>query len=99
MAKTQKRQYHRRTDEERIGDLEEKINEIKRRMEIKERQDLPVLREIPKVQRQLRKFAQLAVDHGREDLSNTTMAFVAGLDRVLDGHDMPKRRGRPPKRS
>ena len=77
-----KRKYTRRTDEERIAELESRIHQIKERLEAKKRRDSPVLKEIPKVQRTLRKFAQLAVDHGREDLSNSTMAFSAGLERA-----------------
>ena len=91
-----KRKYTRRTDEERIAELESRIHEIKERLEAKKRRDSPVLREVPKVQRVLRKFAQLALDHGREDLSNSTTAFDAGLERAADAtvEDSPRRRSR-----
>jgi hypothetical protein len=93
-----KRKYTRRTDEDLIRDLETKIQKIQGRMEGRKRKDSPVLKELPKVQRSLRKFAQLAVDHGREDLSNSTLAFLAGLERAaqaLPEMDGPRRpRGR-----
>lgn len=97
MAK--KRAYRRRSEEERIAELEQKIASIKHKMELRERQDLPVLREIPKIQRSLRRFADLAKEHGRDDLYNSADSFVSGLDRVLDGQEMPRRRGRPPRKS
>ena len=77
-----KRSYRRRSDDERIADLESKIDDLKKKIAMRERKDSPVLKEIPKIQRRLQSFAQMAIDHGREDLSNMTMAFVAGLDRV-----------------
>ena len=76
--KRHKRQYNRRTDEQRIAELESKIAMIKDRVESKKRRDSPVLKEVPKLQRSLRKFAQLAQDHGREDIANSATAFVAG---------------------
>ncbi len=91
MAKATKRSYRRRTDEERIAELEKKLADMKMRVESKTRQDSAVLKDIPRVQKRLRKFAQLAIDHGREDLANSTMAFVAGLDRVVQD-EAPRRR-------
>ena len=79
-----KRKYNRRSDEERIKELESKIALIKDRVEAKKRKDSPVLKEIPKLQRNLRKFAKLAHEHGRADVGNSAQAFAAGLDRVLD---------------
>jgi hypothetical protein len=76
-----KRSYRRRTDEERISELEEKIKEIKQRQEVKKQRDDPVIREIPKIQRRLRTFAQSAMDHQRPDIANSTTAFVSSLDR------------------
>ena len=79
-----KRKYTRRTDEELIGELQAKIQRVQTRMDAKQRKDSAVLKELPKVQRSLRKFAQLAIDHGRADLSNSTMAFLAGLERAAE---------------
>ena len=78
-----KRSYNRRTDEERIQELKHRIAQLQTRLESKERPDKAVLKEIPKVQRRLRKFIQLALDHGRQDIANSTLAFVAGLERHL----------------
>jgi hypothetical protein len=44
------------------------------------------------VQRRLRKFVQLALDHGRQDLATSAMAFAAGLERALEDVDLPRRR-------
>jgi len=98
MESTAKRSYTRRSEDERIAELSAKIEKIKQRLELKQRKDSPVVREMAKVQRVLRKFAQTALDHGREDLANSTQAFAAGLDRSLGVTlETPKRRGRTPK--
>lgn len=78
-----KRKYRRRTDEERIAELEARIEQLKAKQAARDKKDDPVVRDIPKVQRRLRKFAQLAMSNRRPDLSNSTMAFVASLERVL----------------
>ena len=78
-----RRAYNRRSDEERIAELEARIQEIKHRQELKKRKDDPVLKDIPKLQRRLRKFAQLAVEHDRLDISNSVTAWVSSLDRIL----------------
>lgn len=79
-----KRSYNRRSDEELIDDLQKRIAEIQSRVERGERKDLAVMKEFPKVQRALRRFAQLAQDKGREDLANSTTAFLAGLERAVN---------------
>jgi hypothetical protein len=95
MVTTAKRAYHRRSEDQRIADLEAKIQKIKARMEIRQRKDSPVLREVMRVQRVLRRFAQTAQDHGRSDLAMSTQAFAAGLDRLVSTPDEPvRRRGR-----
>jgi uncharacterized protein (UPF0147 family) len=92
MATKTKRSYHRRTEDERIADPEEKIQKLKSRLEVKQRKDSPVLREMSKVQKNLRRFAELALEHGRSDLALSTQAFVAGLDRIANAPEMPVRR-------
>jgi hypothetical protein len=95
MVTTAKRSYNRRSEDQRIADLESKIHRIKERMEMKQRKDSPVLREVTRVQRLLRKFAQTAQDHGRADLAMSTQAFAAGLDRLANTPEEPvRRRGR-----
>ncbi len=79
---TSRRKYKRRTDEERIADLEAKIADLKAREDAKKRKDDPLIREIPKIQRRLRKFAQMAAQVDRLDVANSTTAFVASLDRM-----------------
>jgi len=90
---TAKRNYRRRTPDEQIADLQAKIDHLQKQVESKSRPDLPVLKEIPKVQARLRKFAQFALSHGRADLANSTVAFIAGLDRTLDESGLIRRRG------
>ncbi len=82
-ASAARRQYKRRTDDERIADLERRIVEIKQKQAAKERKQDPVVREIPKIQKRLRKFAQMAMDHNRPDIANSITAFTAGLDRIV----------------
>ncbi len=78
-----RRHYNRRTEDERIADLDRRIADLKARQATREKKDDPVLREIPKIQRRLRKFAQLAMDHNRPDISNSILAFNAGMERLL----------------
>jgi hypothetical protein len=91
---TDKRQYNRRSDDERIAELQSKIEELKRKVDTKQRPDLVVVREIPKLQKRLRDFAQLSADNGREDIANTVVAFIAGLDRMSAPPENVKRRSR-----
>jgi len=95
MVTTAKRSYNRRSEDQRIADLQAKIEKIKSRLEEKQRKDSPVQREVTRVQRVLRKFAQTAQDNGRSDLAMSTQAFAAGLERLMNAPDEPvRRRGR-----
>ena len=58
MVTTAKRSYNRRSEDQRIADLQAKIQKIKERMENKQRKDSPLLREVARVQRVLRKLAK-----------------------------------------
>lgn len=92
------RNYKRRTEDERIAELEARVSEIKARLEAKKKKDSPVLREWAKTQRVLRKFAQIALDNGRADLSLSAEAFAAGVERSIQTSPTdtaPRRRGRP----
>lgn len=79
-----KRKYRRRTEEERIEELEERIEELKAKVASKHRKDSPLLKQVPALQKRLRRFAELAVHCNRQDVYNTTVAFLAGLDRVVN---------------
>jgi hypothetical protein len=90
-----KRTYTRRTDQERIDELQAKIGKIQARIESRKRKDSPVVREALKVQRALKKFAQVAVNNGRDDLANSIQAFAAGLGRSVNEETVTtRRRGR-----
>ena len=77
-----KRSYNRRTSEQIIADLQAQIDMQKQKIDAKSKANDPVLKEIPKVRRQLTKFAQIAADGGRKDISNSVTAFVTSLDRM-----------------
>ena len=78
-----RRSYNRRTDQERIAELEARIAEIQAREDAKKRKDDPLLKDVPKLQRRLRKFAQLAAQHERLDIANSVTAWVSSLDRMV----------------
>lgn len=79
-----KRSYNRRTEEEQIRELQEKIAELKAQAEAKARMEHPVVREWPKAQRALRAFMQVAMDNRRDDLAISAQAFMAGIERALN---------------
>ncbi len=82
-----KRTYRRRTEAEMIADLQAKIAKLESKMESEQRPDGEVLKQVGRVKKSLGKFAQLCVDNGRHDLSNSTLAFVATLER--QAQDIP----------
>ena len=92
-----KRSYERRSDEQRIADLQQRIQELQVKAQAKVQKeaspDQAVLKSIPKLARHLRKFADLAMSNGRQDIATSTWAFMAGLERNL-GQDEPSRRRR-----
>jgi len=77
-----KRTYNRRTPEQIIADLEAKIAVQKEKLAAKSMANDPVLREIPKLKKQLRKFAKVALSGGRKDMGNAALAFVTKLERM-----------------
>ena len=79
-----KRSYNRRSEEDQIRELQEKIAELKAQAEAKARLDQPVVREWPKAQKALRAFMQVAMDNRREDLAISAQAFMAGIERALN---------------
>lgn len=91
---TPKRTLLRRSDEQRIADLESKIAGLQRKLVEQQRTDTPVLHEASKLAKRLREFAALAQQHGRDDAASSAIAFLAGLDRMLQHEAEPRRRGR-----
>jgi hypothetical protein len=91
---TERRSYARRSDEDRIKELEAKIAEIRVREQSKKRRVDPILRDAEKLGRRLRKFAQLAAENDRLDIANSVTAWVASLDRMVrDERLRPARHG------
>jgi molecular chaperone GrpE (heat shock protein) len=89
-----KRSSTRRSDEDRIAALQARIENLKNKLEQKTRPDQVVLREVPKLERKLRRFAQIAQENGRSDIANSTVAFMAGLERMVETPPEPTRRAR-----
>ncbi|MAE27986.1 MAG: hypothetical protein QF724_06335 [Planctomycetota bacterium] len=89
-----KRAYNRRTEEQRIAELEAKIEEIKQRKISRERKDSPVIKELPKIRRQLKKFSTIAMEHGRKDLANSAQLFLESLQRQAMEEPAKPKRGR-----
>lgn len=87
----EKRNYRRRTDADRIAEMEARIVELREKIDTRDRVDQAVVDEVPKIQKRLREFAQLAMSLGRHDVANSTMAFMAGLERMKDDHPAPLR--------
>jgi hypothetical protein len=88
-ATTRRRSYRRRTDDERIADLEQRILELKTKKAVQKKRVDPVLKEIPKIQRKLRKFAQFAMDGNRPDIANSVTAFNSSLERIIQSERTP----------
>ena len=84
MSTTVKRTYNRRSDDELIAEMEAKIADLRKKIEAKTRPDQDLLSEIPRLVRRLRSFAQQAMQCGRSDIANSTMAFMAGIERMKD---------------
>ena len=78
-----RRSYHRRTADERVADLDKKIAELKAKQSARDKKDDPVLREIQKLLKRLKRFVQHAHDHKRPDVANSVMGFKSMLERIL----------------
>lgn len=81
-----------RSAEERIADLEKQIElqKDKLRQQRAKKELAPVIKDIPRVQKRLQKFAQLAMDDGRRDIANSTTMFLAGLNRIYQEAKAPE---------
>jgi molecular chaperone GrpE (heat shock protein) len=77
------RPYHRRSPDQRVADLEKKIAELKAKQSARDKKDDPVLREIQKLQKHLKRFIQMAHDHKRPDVANSAMGFKSMLERLV----------------
>lgn len=76
-----KRTYRRRTEAEKIADLQKQIEALESKIQSEQRPDTEVLKQIPKIKRTLGKFSQLCVDNKRHDLSNSVLAFLGTIER------------------
>jgi len=78
-----RRSYNRRSAEERVAELDKKIAELKARQAAREKKGDPVLREMQKLLKGLKRFIQIAHDHKRPDVANSAMGFKSMLERIL----------------
>ena len=78
-----RRSYHRRSADQRIADLEQKIAQLKSKQTARDKKEDPVLREIQKLLKRLKRFVQHAHDHKRPDVANSVMGFKSMLERIL----------------
>jgi hypothetical protein len=87
MAMTQ-RPKKRRDPEQRISELQAKIEAQRAKIAERERQRIAKgklpdsIREIPKLKKKLEAFVQLAANDRRLDLMNTVTGFIASLERT-----------------
>ncbi len=78
-----RRSYQRRSADQRVTDLQKKIAELKAKQAAREKKDDPVLRELQKLMKHLKRFVQHAHDHKRPDIANSVMGFKSMLERIL----------------
>ena|SRR5688572_5226921 len=78
-----RRSYHRRSAQERVADLDKRIQDLKAKQAAREKKDDPVLREIQKLLKRLKAFVQYAHDNKRPDVANSVMGFKSMLERIL----------------
>ncbi|MEZ6003387.1 MAG: hypothetical protein R3F17_06790 [Planctomycetota bacterium] len=76
-----KRTYRRRSDAELIEEYRSQIEALETKLQQQTREDQAVLEELPKLKRRLAGFAQLCIDNGRNDLSNSVLAFLNTIER------------------
>lgn len=93
------RSYNRRSPDQRLSDLETRIAELKAKQAEREKRGDPILREIQKLQKQLKQFIQVAHNNQRPDVANSAMGFKSMLERILSAELSPvaKQAGGPDK--
>jgi molecular chaperone GrpE (heat shock protein) len=78
-----RRSYQRRSAEQRVSALEQRIAALKAKQAAREKKSDPIVREMQKLQKRLKRFVQLAHDHKRPDVANSAMGFKSMLERLL----------------
>ena len=74
----------RRTEDEQIADLQQKIQELEERKRRMEAKTSPVRKDFDRFKKHANKFIQSCVDHGRNDLANSVMALINTVERQVD---------------
>ncbi|MGD2018277.1 MAG: hypothetical protein PVJ89_09185 [Planctomycetota bacterium] len=75
----------RRTEDEMIAELEEKIRCVESRMKRKEDREQPVRKGFTRFKKHASAFAQLALDDQRTDVANTVLGMLGVVERQLEG--------------
>ena len=92
-----KRSYNRRSEAERIADLEAEIARQEAKIQDRERKQRearelsPVAKAIPKVRKHLENLAAVATENDRQDVANSVHLFLMGLQRVYEEELSTKR--------
>lgn len=86
-----RRSYSRRSADQRVADLNQKIAELKAKQAAREKKDDPVTREIQKLLKRLKAFIQASHDLNRPDVANSAMGFKSMLERILVEELGPRR--------
>lgn len=78
-----RRTYKRRSADQRVAELDQRIAELKAKQSAREKRDDPILREIQKLHQRLKRFIQMALDLNRPDVANSALGFKSSLQRIL----------------
>jgi len=78
------RQYQRRSPDQKIAELQQKIAALQARKEAKAKKSDPVLKEALKLHRRLKAFVKLALEQRRPDIANSALGFKANLERLVE---------------
>lgn len=81
-----KRKYTRRTEDDKIAELHEKIRAVEERMKRKEVAESPLRKDFERFKKHAAKFTQACVDADRSDIANTVLGAVnVAESQVNDG--------------
>lgn len=82
-----KRSYQRRSEDERIADLQAKIAEIEERKKLSELRTSPLMKDFERFKKHAAKFTQACVDLGRNDVANSLLAQMNTIERQVNTID------------
>ncbi|MEL6715342.1 MAG: hypothetical protein AAFP86_16305, partial [Planctomycetota bacterium] len=83
MAAKGKGRSPRRSEDEMIAELEEKIRSIEERKRRKEHRQSPVAKDFERFKKHAAKFVQSCVDHERHDIANSVLGLLNTTERQV----------------